>query len=120
MPVSFTLPLFEGKPKAVKDMVFSVLMTKFPLSLIELLNELKKRYNISVSFQSVRKAALQLVEEKVFLKDGKKFSVSKDWILSISKLANMLQKEYFTAAGSEAKTKVEVGPNVTVYTFKRL
>ena len=120
MPISFTLPLFEGKPVSVRDKVFTVLTLKFPLSLIEILNEVKKQYNVSVSFQAVRKAVLELVDAKVLVKDGKKFAINTQWILNLTKYAGMLQRQYFTSPESKTKTKVEVGPNVAVYTFPRL
>lgn len=120
MPVSFTLPLFEEKPTSVKDMVFTVLTTEFPLSLIELLNIIKKRYHVSISFQAVRKAVLQLVEAKVLVKKGKKFSINREWILGLTKFGNILQKQYFAKPEAEGTTKIEVGPNVAVYTIPRL
>src|SRR3989338_10714435 len=120
MPVSFSLPLFEGKPTSVRDKVFTVLSLKFLLSLIELLNEVKKQYNVSVSFQAVRKAVLELVHANVLVKEGKKFAINTQWILNLTKYAGMLQRQYFTSPESKTKTKVEVGPNVAVYTFSRL
>ena len=120
MPVSFTLPMFEGKPASVRDKVFTVLALKFPLSLIEILNEVKKQYNVSVSFQAVRKAVLELVHANVLVKEGKKFAINTQWILNLTKYTGMLQRQYFTSPESKTKTKVEVGPNVAVYTFSRL
>jgi len=120
MPVSFTLPLFEQKPSTVKDMVFTILTTKYPLSLIELLNTIKRQYNISISFQSVRKAVLELVNSKVLIKEDKKFSINQGWILEMIKFGNFLQKQYFTKSESNDITKIEVGQNVTIYTIPRL
>lgn len=120
MPISFTLPLLEGKPISVRDRVFTVLTTKFPLSLIELLNEIKRQYRASVSFQAVRKAVLELVQAKVLIKEGKKFALSTDWIINLTRYAGMLHRQYFSSPGSKTRTKVDVGPNVTVYTFSRL
>src|SRR3989344_592460 len=117
MPISFTLPL-EGKPASVKDKVFTILTMKYPLSLIELLNEIKRQYNVSVTFQGVRKAVLELCTANVLIKDGKKFSISTEWIINLTKYASMLHRQYFPPSGK--KIKVEVGPNVTVYTFNRL
>lgn len=118
MPVSFTLPLIEKKPTSVKDMVFTVLTTDYPLSIIELLNMLKRRYTVSVSFQSVRKAALQLVDAHVLVRNGRQFSINKQWILDVSKFVNHLQKQYFNEG--QAVDKLAVGSNVAVYTFSRL
>lgn len=119
MPITFTLPLLEDKHRSVKDMVFTILTTTYPLSLIELLNALKKQYAVSVSFQAVRKAALELVTANVLVKEGKTFSLNREWILEAVKFTQMLQRQYFNKAPQE-KIKIAVGPNVTVYTFSRL
>ncbi len=119
MPIPLTLPLLET-PTSVKDMVFSILMQDYPLSLIELLNTIKKRYTISLSFQAVRKAVLELEQAKVIHKDGKKFSLSREWILHLIKFGNTLQKNYFTSPHTRKKATLEVGPNLTVYTLPKL
>lgn len=117
MPLPITLPLVE-KPKTVKDKAFIILSGKFPLSLMELTNEIKKQFTLEVSFQSVRKAVLQLVDEGVLLKEGKKFSLNRGWILSLIKFGNLLQRQYFTV--QKEKAKIEVGPNMTIYTLPSL
>ncbi len=119
MPVTFTLPLFEQKPSTVKDMVFSILMTDYPLSLIELLNHTKSRYGVSVTFQAVRDAVLQLIGAKVLLKEGKHYSINREWILEAHKFVDSLEKTYFKKTDS-IKNKIEVGPNMSVYTFPNL
>ncbi len=119
MPVTFTLPLEGENPTSVKDMVFSVLTREYPRSLIELLNTVKSQYAVSVSFQSVRKAVLQLVNARVLVKEGKKFAINREWILDATKFVGLLQKKYFSKPESK-ETKIQVGPNVTVYTFSSL
>lgn len=120
MTITLTLPILEEKPKAIKDIVFTILTTKFPLSLIEILNIVKKQYGVSVSFQSVRKAVLQLVESNVLVKEGKKFSINRAWILEVIKFGNGLQKQYFGKPEARGATKLDVGPNMTVYTIPTL
>ncbi len=117
MTLSITLPLLE-KPSSVKDMAFSTLMHDFPLSLIKILHAVNKHYNKSVSFQAVRKAVLQLVNEGVLEKEGKEFLVSKEWILKVIKFGNVLQKQYFTT--EHKGSKVQVGKNTTIYTLPAL
>lgn len=119
MPVTFTLPLFEQKPSTVKDMVFSILMTDFPLSLIQLLNHTKSRYGVSVTFQAVRDAVLQLMRAKVLIKEGKHYSINREWILEAHRFVDSLEKTYFKKQDS-VKNKIEVGQNMSVYTFPNL
>ncbi|MBS3123115.1 hypothetical protein J4437_00610 [Candidatus Woesearchaeota archaeon] len=117
MTLSITLPLLE-KTSSVKDMAFSVLMHEFPLSLMKILNAVNKQYNKSFSFQAVRKAVLQLVEEGVLEKEGKEFSVNKEWILKVIKFGNTLQRQYFTT--EHKGSKVQVSGNTTFYTLPTL
>jgi hypothetical protein len=117
MGLPTALPLLE-KPKTVKDKVFVILSGRFPLSLIELTNEVKRQYNVSVSFQAVRKAVLQLIDEGVLIKEKKKFSLDKEWILGFIRFGNLLQRQYFSV--QKERTKVEIGDNMTIYTFQSL
>ena len=117
MPVPSALPLLN-KPETTKDRVFIILSGKYPLSLIELQHAIKNQFNNSVSFQSVRKAVLQLAEEGVLIKEGKKFSFSKDWIIGLIKYGNLLQRNYFSQ--KKEQSKLAIGEEVTVYTLNSL
>src|SRR3989338_5161416 len=117
MTLTITLPLLE-KPTSAKDMAFSVLMHEFPLSLMKILNAVNKQYTKSFSFQAIRKAVLQLVDEGVLIKEGKNFSVNKEWILKVIKFGDILQKQYFTT--NHRGSKVQVGGNTTIYTLPTL
>ncbi len=99
-------------------MAFSVLMHEFPLSLMKILCAVNKQYNTSFSFQAVRKAVLQLVEEGVLEKEGKEFLVNKEWILKVIKFGNTLQRQYFTT--EHKGSKVQIGGNTIVYTLPTL
>ena len=92
MSLPLTIPILNN-PQSTKDRVFIILSKKYPLSLIELKNQIRKTFKTEVSFQSVRKATLQLVKEKVLVKEGKKFSFNKEWIVSFIKFGNILQKQ---------------------------
>lgn len=117
MTLSITIPLLE-KPTSVKDMVFSVLVQDFPLSLIKILNAVNKQYNTSFTFQAVRKGVLQLVDAGVLVKSGKNFSVNKEWILKLIMFGNTLQKQYFSA--NHRGSKVQVVGNTSFYTLPTL
>ncbi len=120
MPISVTLPLLEDKPSSLKDVVFTILTTKFPLSLTEITHILKRNYHQSPSFQSVRKAVLGLLASKVLIKESKKFSINKDWILNVMKFGSLLHRQYFAEAGNKTNTRVELSQNVAIYTFSSL
>ena len=117
MGLPLTLPVLNN-PSNTKDRVFITLSRKYPLSLIELTNTIKKTFNVEVTFQSVRKAVLQLTKEEVLVKEGKKFLFNKDWILSFMKFGNILQKHYFSA--NKENSKMEIGTDVTEYNLYSL
>ncbi len=117
MSLPLTIPILNN-PKTTKDRVFVILSAKYPLSLTQLRNQIINSFDGSVSFQSVRKAVLQLVDEGVLVKDGKKFSFSKDWIISFIKFGNILQKHYFSA--NKSRSKIEIGSDVTEYNLDSL
>jgi hypothetical protein len=78
MSLEITLPF--GKKNNVKNLVFSILINEYPLKIIELTNFIRKRYGKSVTFQAVRKAILELVEEDVLLKKENKFQINREWV----------------------------------------
>jgi hypothetical protein len=79
MALTITLPL--GKDDDLKNLVFTILIKEHPLKTIELTNYIRKRYGKSVTYQAVRKAILQLVNETVLMQDGQKYSINKDWVM---------------------------------------
>ena len=83
MALNISLPI--GKKQNTKDLVFTILTKEYPLKIIELTNFIKKRYGKSVTFQAVRKAVLELVEESVLVKTGKEFSINKTWVQNARK-----------------------------------
>jgi len=117
MTISFTLPLLEQKPSTTQDMVFTVLTNTYPLSLIELQHALRKQYSKVISFQSVRKATLRLQAAGVLVKEGKKFSINKQWIRGLLNFGNSLQHQYLTKS---KESKLAVGPNMSVYSLNSM
>ena len=63
MVIKLTLPL--NKEDTVKDIVFTILTKEYPLKIIEITNIIRKRYGKSLTFQAVRKALLELIEENI-------------------------------------------------------
>jgi len=117
MTIEYVLPF--GKKDNVKNLVFSILTKEYPLKIIELTNFIKKRYGKSVTFQAVRKAILELVEDSVLVKEGKEFSINKQWVLETKKtldtLYSDLNKERTRARGVES-----IKGEVSVFTFGSL
>ncbi len=117
MALEIMLPL--GEKDNVKNLIFSILTKEYPLKLIELTNYIKKRYGKSVTFQAVRKAAMQLVEAGVLKKDGKEFFIDIAWVKEGKKVMDTLHEELTTTKITEARVDA-VGGEVSVFTFTSL
>lgn len=117
MVVSITLPF--GKEDSIKNLVFTILTKEYPLKIIELTNFVRKRYGKSVTFQAVRKAALELVEEGILTRNKNEFSINKEWVQEskrvLDQLYEDLTKEKVTPKGMES-----IKGEVSVFTFNSL
>ncbi len=117
MVIGLTLPF--GKKDNLKNIVFSILTKEYPLKIIELTNFIRKRYGKAVTFQAVRKAIFQLVEEGILLKQKNEFSINKQWVLEGRKTLDILYqdltKEKVTPSGIES-----IKGEVSVFTFDSL
>jgi len=91
MALRITLPF--GKSDNVKNLVFSILSKEYPLKIIELMNFIRKRYGKDVTFQAVRKAILQLVEDGVLVREGNEFLINKEWVLKSKKEIDQLYRD---------------------------
>ncbi|MFH1770687.1 MAG: hypothetical protein ABH828_03960 [archaeon] len=116
MALNLTLPF--GKEDNVKNLVFTILTKEYPLKIIELTNFIRKRYGKGVTFQAVRKAILELVEEGVLLKEGKEFLINKKWVIQSKKeldnLYETLNKE------KQTQSVDSISGDVSVFTFSNI
>jgi len=117
MTLEFTLPL--GDEKNVKDLVFTILSKEYPLRIIDLMKLIRKRYGKSVTFQAVRKAVLELVDQRILEKQKVGYSINKNWVIEakgfLDKLNDELNKER-----SETKRVDSIGKEISVFTFNSL
>ena len=117
MAISIVLP-FGGK-KNVKNLVFTILTKEYPLKIIELTNYIKKRYGKSVTFQAVRKAILELVDEGILMQKGKGFFINKEWVKNSKYLLDSLYLE-LTEGISKASSIDSIEGEITVFSFDSL
>jgi len=116
MSIEISLPF--GNKENVKNLVFSILTSEYPLKLISLKNFIHKRYGKAVTFQAVRKATLLLVSEGVLLREGNTFLINKEWV---NNSKTILEELYLKLNKRESqKTTESIGGNVTVFTFSSL
>lgn len=117
MTIRITLPL--GKDDSIKNLVFSILTKEYPLKIIELTNLIRKRYGRAVTFQAVRKAILELVNEGILTRKEKEFSINKQWAFETKKELDQiylgLTKEKITPKNIDS-----IKGEVSVFTFDSL
>jgi hypothetical protein len=80
-----------AKKNSTKDLVFRILITDQDLKLIELNNLIKKRYGKSATFQAVRQAVNELIEDNVLEKKGKTYNINKIWVLEAKKTLSQIE-----------------------------
>ena len=66
--LELNIPQSGEETKNTKDLIFSILTIETNLSLIELTKRIRKDYNISITYQAVRKAVDNLIQQKVLKK----------------------------------------------------
>jgi hypothetical protein len=117
MALRITLPL--GKDDSIKNLVFSILTKEYPLKIVELTNLIRKRYGKSVTFQAVRKAILELIDESILIKQDKEFLINKNWLFETKKQIDKIYQDL-----SEEKVKPKgidsIQGEVSVFTFDSL
>ena len=117
MSLQISLPL--GNKEGVKNLVFTLLTREYPLKLIELTNFIRKRYGRAVTFQAVRKAVLELVEEGVLVKEETAFLINKEWITQAKQTLDTLYEQVHQKK-SKPMSFDAIGEEVSVFTFDSL
>ncbi len=100
--IELSIPQLGEDTKNVKDLVFTILTAEQPLSIIELSNKIRKNYNVSVTYQAVRKAIDTLHSQGVLIKTKKKYSIDRKWALKLKSFFDKLLATY------ECKTTVKL------------
>lgn len=118
--LELSIPQLGEESRNVKDLVFTMLASEQPLSLVELTNRIRRQHAVNVTYQAVRKAVNTLHRQGVLLKTGKKYAISKEWIFKLKTFFDKLLTTY------EAGTKVKLftaelaKEDYAVYTFNNL
>ena len=116
MSLNISLPF--GKKDNVKNLVFTILINEYPLKIIELTNFIKKRYGKSVTFQAVRKAILELVDEGVLTRSDNEFQINKGWVKDTKET---IDKLYFELNEEKTSKKFDsIEGNVSVFIFSSI
>ena len=117
MSISISLPL--GKKETAKNLVFTILTNDHPLKLIELTNLIRRRYGKSITFQAVRKAVLELIDEGVLNKKDNLFYINKEWIQEAKKTIDELYHIIYEEKEKPKKFD-SIGDEISIFTFDSL
>jgi hypothetical protein len=118
--LELSIPQLNEESKNTKDIVFTILTKEHPLSIIEITNRIKKQYNLSITYQAVRKAIDNLHGQGVLNKEGKKYSIDKKWILKLKSFFDQLLTKFETGKHIHKFNNELVKENYAVYTFNNL
>ena len=88
--IELSIPQAGEETKNVKDLVFSILSEKQPLSAIQLFNIIRQKYNVSLTYQAVNKAIMGLVQKYVLKKEGKYYRISQEWLADVKMTVDKL------------------------------
>lgn len=114
------MPQPNEQAKTAKDLVFTILSHKQPLSAIEIYNTIKKNYNLNITYFAVRKALNILSDEKVLEKENKKYKIDKKWILNLKSFFDKLLLNYEKGKQVHNFTADTAKEDYAVYTFNNL
>lgn len=117
--LEISIPELKEDSKNLKDIVFNILTQEQDLTLMKIFNKIRATYNVSASYQGVRKAVEYLVEKKILIKKDRKYSLNKDWLLKYKKFFDdLLAKE---VSNYKPKFSIELTKgNYSVYRFSNL
>jgi len=83
-----------GKKRSVKDIIVEILSVEWPLSCRKIHWQLRKKYNVSITYQAVHKTLKQMVLENILMEENKKYKINIDWAKKIEEFAKMVSKKY--------------------------
>jgi len=117
MVLEISLPW--SKKGSVEDLVFTILIKEYPLRIIDLMNFIRRRYGKQVTFQAVRKSALQLLEKEVLIEKEGKYQLNKEWVLKSKILIDNLYEE-LTNPKIKSKHVESIKGEINVFHFNSL
>jgi hypothetical protein len=118
--IELSIPQAGEETKNAKDLVFSILSDKQPLSTIEIFNTIKTYYTISLTYQAVKKAIDNLLDKKVLIKKGKKYSINKEWLIDLKRNVDKLLTTYQKKQHVKTFSADLATQQYAVYTFTNL
>lgn len=95
MVLSLIIPEINTKPSNTKDAVISILTIEWPLTLREIFYRIKKKYGYKSSYQAVYKAAKELSLMKVLVEKEKRYELNISWIKRLQSFTDIAETNYY-------------------------
>ncbi len=118
--IELSIPQLNEESKNVKDLVVTLLSREQPLSIIELVNKIRKEYVLSVTYQAVRKAVNGLERQKILEKEAKTYRINKQWVLQTKSFFDKLLTTYETKVPLKLFNVEMAKEDYAIYTFTNL
>ena len=118
--IELSIPQAGEDTKNAKDLVFSILTARQPLTAIEVVNIIHKQYNVSITYQAVKKAIDSLIDKKVIRKNGRHLNINKEWLIDLKKQIDSLITNYETGIVAHNFKAEVMDKESAVYTFTNL
>jgi len=118
--IEISLPQIGESAESVKDRVITILSEEYPLTTMQLYLKIKRNYNLSVTYQAVRKAIESLMDKKILEREEKSYKINKQWIFETKSFFDSLLLKY-----EEGRKFLKISPefnkdNYSIYTFNTL
>jgi hypothetical protein len=118
--IELSIPQPGETSRQAKDLIFTLLTKEKSLSLIQLYTMIKKEYNVSITYQAVRKAVELLVEQTVLIKNEKQYSLSKKWVLELKSFFDELLASFDSQKSVHTFSSTLIKDNYASYTLHSL
>lgn len=96
MSLELILPQIENKTSS-KDLIISVLVEEWPLSIKEIYTIIKKDFRFKGTYQAVFKSVKELQKKKVLVKTGEKYEINLSWVKSLQSFTETVETSYYAS-----------------------
>jgi len=105
--------------KTLPDLLIEILANGHSFRIRDIHAQLKRNYNIKISFQAVRKALNILVDQGKLNLDKNEYLINKSWIKENKRISDTLIQNYFVGELKDKPPKVSsIGEEFQIYQFE--
>lgn len=88
--IELLIPTPGEEIKNSKDIIFSILTERQPLSAIQIYNITRKKYNTNLTYQAINKTLTQLIAKGILEKKEKNYNINQKWLTEVKILVDRL------------------------------